>query len=310
MAKKATKTKKRAHEPHVAQATLAKLSAWSDAISPRQWLTMIGLVALVLGARWGLKRMEDHVQRLPQCNPAPRLELVDLPDWAVTEGWAPRFASAVELDETTEWRDESLPRRIAEAFAQCGWVKSVRRVAKAPDGSIRVSCEFRRPIGMVQTARGFIPVDAEGIRLPEVYDRLSPGWIMIRGVESPPPAVGEAWSAADLAAGTKLTKMLSDQPWGNRVTVIDVSNFRGRHDRRRHHIEFTTDTGMRIRWGSAPGEEIEEPTPAEKLRNIGEKLQTRPNRAWIDVSVFEDRVLVPAEGATGVQMAGAPERAG
>jgi hypothetical protein len=269
----------------------------------RQWLTIAGVAAFVIGARWGLGRMEEMVRLLPQCSPQPRLQLAELPDWATKEGWTPRLASAVSMDKSDVWLDERLTERVAEKFRRSGWVKNVRWVRKRADGSVRVSCEFRRPVGMVQTREGFIPVDIEGYRLPEVYDRLSPGWIMIQGVASPPPPPGRKWDDGDVRAGIRLTAMLFDQPWANRITAIDVSNYHGRRDPGRHHIVLATQQGTRIRWGSAPGEEIEEPSPAEKIRNIEQQLRVESARAWIDVSVFADKVIVPADSPGAVRVA-------
>lgn len=263
-------------------------------LSRQQWLTVVCVVAFIIGVRWALGRMEQTARQLPACCPSPRLQLADLPEWAVKEGWTSRLASVVSLDNTDVWLDERLTQNVAAKFRRSGWVKDVRWVRKYTDGSVRVSCEFRRPIGMVQTREGFVPVDIEGYRLPEVYDRLSPGWIMITGVSSSAPAPGRQWNDGDVRAGVRLTAMLFDQPWANRITAIDVSNYHGRRDPGRHHIVLATQQGTRIRWGSAPGEEIEEPTVAEKIRNIEQQLRTDSARAWIDVSVFSDKVILPA----------------
>jgi len=270
------------------------LSGAAGRVSRRQWLTALGVAAFVAGARWGLGRMEQAVRSLPACSPRPRLQLAELPEWAIKEGWTPRLASIVTVDPSDAWLDERLTERLAERFRRSGWVKDVRWVRKYADGTVRVSCEFRRPIGMVQTREGFIPVDIEGYRLPEVYDRLSPGWIMITGVVSAPPPPGSRWDDGDVRAGVRLTAMLFEQPWASRITAIDVSNYHGRRDPARHHIVLATQQGTRIRWGSAPGEEIEEPTAAEKIRNIEQQLRMDSARAWVDVSVFPDKVIAPA----------------
>lgn len=270
----------------------------ASAFGRRRWLTIIGIAAFAAGARWGLGRMEQTVRQMPASSPQPRLQLADLPDWATKEGWTPRLASAVSLEKTDGWLDDQLTENVAARFRRSGWVKDVRWVRKYADGSVRVSCEFRRPVGMVQTHEGFVPVDIEGYRLPEVYDRLSPGWIMVTGVASQPPPPGQRWDDGDVRAGVRLTALILDQPWANRITAIDVSNYRGRRDPGRHHIVLATQQGTRIRWGSAPGEEIEEPTPAEKIRSIEQQLHADSSRAWIDVSVFADKVILPAGSQT------------
>lgn len=272
-------------------------------VSRQQWLTVAGLAVFLLGVRWALSRMEQTARQLPACNPPPRLQLADVPDWAMREGWTPRLASAVSLDPGDAWLDDRLAERLAERFRRSGWVKDVSWVRKFADGSIRVKCEYRRPVGMVRSGNGFIPVDLEGYRLPEVYDRLSPGWIMIAGVASLPPPVGQKWEGRDLRAGIQLTAMLFEQPLANRISTIDVTNYGGRRDMSRVHIVMVTHQHTEIRWGSAPGEEIEEPTPAEKIRNMDQQLRMEPPKPWIDVSVFSNAVIVPQAGAGGTRVA-------
>ncbi len=290
-------------EPGVIRRTAARVAAFVGRLSRQQWLTVLAVVALVVSVRWALGRMEQTARQLEACNPKPRLMLADLPDWAEKEGWTPRLASAVALDASDAWLDDQLTVRVAERFRRSGWVKDVHWVRKYPDGSVRVKCEYRRPIGMVQVKDEYVPVDIEGYRLPEVYDRLSPGWIMIAGVSSPPPPVGQKWTGSDLQAGIRLTAMFFDLPWANRIASIDVSNYRGRRDAGRSHIVLATQQGTRIRWGSAPGEEIEEPTPAEKIRNIEHQLRVDPARAYIDVSVYNNAVIVPQPGDSGTRVA-------
>ena len=282
------------------------LIAAGSHVTMRQWFTCAGVVGFVFCARWGLGRLESHVARLPVCNPRPRLVLEELPDWAIDENWAPRFCSAVSLDETGAWLDGGWTARIAEKFRRSGWVKNVRWVRRYEDGTVRVACEFRRPIAMVKTSRGYIPVDSECYRLPEEYERLSrddktpSAWITIVGVKSPPPPVGERWAGADVRAGVDLASRLFDRSLGARTREIDVSNHSGA-DPHRKRTELAMHDGMSVRWGSPPGEEIEEPSLERKLRNAEWYIRQQPWRPWIDVSVYDDKVIVPRGGGGGTQ---------
>lgn len=292
----------------------ARLSAVASALSLRQWLTVAGLVVVAVSVRLALGRMEQSVRALPEGNPAPRVELVGLPEWAVHEGWAPRFAAAARVESSADWLDPKLLERLAERLRASGWVREVKSIRKEPDGTIRVACDFRRPIGMVRTVekvRGesvtsFVPIDAECVRLPERYRTLSPGWIAIEGVESPAPPVGSRWTGGDINAGATLATMMFNRPVARWIESIDVSNYHGRKAPHRDHVVLSTNTKLRtrVRWGSAPNEEIEEPTASEKLRNLEEVLQTDPDRAWIDVSVFPHMVGVPATDASDGRVAG------
>ena len=310
MAKKA-KDKQKPHDK--TPGLLARVTGWASAAGSRltraQWLTVLGVIVLVAGVRWGLGRLEGRVRRIEACNPQPRIQLVELPKWATDEGWAPRLTAAVSIDDTYAWNDEALLDRVADDFRASGWVKEIRALRKQGDGTIQVACDFYRPVGMVQTPEGYIPVDIEGVRLPEVYDRLSPGWIMISGVTGPLPPVGQRWASDELRAGVELTALLFNQPWASAISAIDVSNYDPqRRDARRHPIVLKTKQGMQIRWGSAPGEEIAEPLPAEKLRVIEQQLRAGTMRAWIDVSVFSHKVIGPQAGHPDLLLAGGVNR--
>jgi hypothetical protein len=247
------------------------------------------------------------VAQLPVCNPRPKLVLDEVPDWAIAEKWAPRFCSAVSLDDANVWLDDELTERIAEKFRRSGWVKNVRWVRRCEDGTVRVACEFRRPIAMIKTPTSYIPVDAECCRLPEEYPALTaagddkpPAWITIVGVKSSPPAVGEKWSGPDVRAGVDLARRIFDRPLGAKTGQIDVSNYAGA-DSHRTRIALATHDRMTVRWGSAPDEETEEPPVDRKIRNAEWYIREQPWRPWIDVSVFDDKVIVARAAGGGTQ---------
>jgi hypothetical protein len=167
------------------------------------------------------------------------------------------------------------------------------------DGTIGIHCDCRRPIAMLLTQQGYIPIDQEGVRMPEVYASVgaSSGWLRIVGVESPLPQVNEPFRGEDVQAAVRLANLLFEQ--GDFFTIgisaIDVINFRGRKDKRACHVKLWTPDGTEIKWGSAIGEEVEENTPIEKLAQIAVMLQEGGPRAQVDVSVYPMRTIVPAD---------------
>lgn len=270
-------------------------------LSLGQWLTLATLVACVIGIRFTLGQMEKTVQALPAANPEPRIKIENVPEWMIREGWVQRLVPLAKLEPSDTWNDSKLLENIANRFSCSGWVREVQWARKSSDGTIVIACDFRRPIGMVQSKEGFIAVDADCYRLPELYSKMTPGWIAITGVRSSPPPVGKPWNSKDLRAGVRLVSLFFDKTLGSQISTIDVSNYGGQ-ELGKHRIVMHTQKGMTIRWGSAPGEEIYEPTAAEKITNIEYLLRVDPTREWIDVSVFGNKVVAPRTASTATDV--------
>ena len=78
---------------------------------------------------------------------------------------------------------------------------------------------------------------------------------------------------------------------------------RGRNDKRANHICLRTRDGGKIDWGSAIGEEIEEPSARDKIRTIALYFKKGSSQAQVDVSVYEgveleEGVSVPMDVGT------------
>ena len=120
---------------------------------------------------------------------------------------------------------------------------------------------------------------------------------MIQGVSESAPTPGEIWEGADLQAGIAIWVTIGREAYVDQITSVRVKNFGGRVNPRATHIELTSDlSGGRIRWGSAPGFELEENTVAEKLAILRANfLQTgradAGNRV-IDISTYVDRYTI------------------
>lgn len=260
-------------------------------------------VFVVLGlAVYGLERLKDHVYGLPEYSPEFRVILDEPPEWVTAEGWKSRILESIRLPQETRWLDDSLVREIHDRVLASGWVAKVNHVVQDMNGTIRVDCAYRRPIAMVhfdhavdeQIITGFVAVDEEGVRLPELYHQVDEdlGWLRILGVESPLPPVGEPFSGEDARAAIQLCRVLSRQAYAPRISAINIRNFRGRHNRHDTHIYLLTRDGGRIKWGSAIGEEMEEPSWKDKLKTIGMYFKSNAPQALIDASVYVNGVII------------------
>jgi hypothetical protein len=259
--------------------------------SARSILALFGMVVLVGVTFTGMERLKAHVYSRPEYNPQFRVELHNPPEWVTAEGWHDRILATIRLAPDRAWIDETLVADVADQINRSGWVSHVNRVTQTMDGRILVDCDYRRPIAMIQTPKGFIPVDRQGVRLPEVYTSLPDtlGWMRIAGVQSDVPEVGEPFRGADALAAVNLAYLLFEQDFSQRINAVIVTRHHGRHE-----LKLTTRDGATIIWGSAIGEEIEEASVREKVRNVAAFFKKGSPQAQVDVSVYREGWIEPA----------------
>jgi hypothetical protein len=195
------------------------------------------------------------------------------------------------------WTDDRLCREIADHLATLGWVARVNFVRRTGNARFEVSASYRLPAAMVQQGGDYFLVDRETIRLPGryIYDSNRK---VIQGVEGPVPEPGARWDGDDVRAGLAILVAIDREPFGRQLTGVSVDNFEGRRNPRASHIELVTDrAGGRIRWGSAPGLELEENLVEQKLALLRENYdrtgRADAQHAVIDVSTFPDRYTIP-----------------
>lgn len=254
------------------------------------------LLAGVFATTAAVGRMQLHVEQMLVERFTPTLSLIDLP---------PDLADLAEQDLRDgvadllegDWTDDQLCREMAANLARVGWVRKVHFVRRSAEGCFEASCRYRRPYAMVQQESEFLLVDRAGVRLPGVY-RYDPGWQLVQGVAKSAPSPGMKWAGDDLQAGLAVIEAVEPEPFADQITAVLVGNYAGRADPRRGHLELATDrAGGRIRWGSAPGDELEENVVGQKLAILRENHR-RTGRVdaghpVIDVSTFPDRFTIP-----------------
>jgi len=263
-------------------------------------LTGVKILALTvagLAAGFGLDRLDAHVggELLGRVE-RPELAFVDLPP-AVERLGGSDLASVVTDLLDQPWTDPRLCRAMAERLTGVGWIARVHSVRRTGDGRFEVSARYRIPLAMVQQGGEFLLIDGEGVRLPGTYFP-DPSWKFIRGVRAGAPVAGERWPGDDLSAGLRLVADLSQEPFAAQIAGVIVENFGGRVAHGRSHIELVSDReGGRIRWGSAPGQEVEENSVEQKLAILraNHRVSGRADSGHqvIDISTFPDRFTVP-----------------
>ena len=251
-------------------------------------LQVCAAAGMVVAAAVGLAYLDRRVHAAPHFSQPPVIDLVDVPD-GLRETMLAKLAP---FEAATGFEPEACAK-IGRALETDPWIRRVNRVRRTHDLRIAVSCTYRLPAALVQIDSSFYLVDDERVRLPGVYG-YQESLPLIQGVASEPPPPGEAWGGADLAAGMALGRLITPEPFADQITGIQVHNYGGRRSPRDAHVVLTTDrAGCLIRWGSAPGEEIEENDATEKIAILRHNFE-RFGRAdagfrTIDVSVYPDR---------------------
>lgn len=257
----------------------------------------IATLAVAAGASYGVSRLDEHVDKLTLGDASQAtFTFVDLPHALIPLAGADLEAS---LDDVRDhkWTASDMCKSIADSLAGVGWIERIDSVRRLAGGRFQIRATYRTPVAIVQLEDYFLLVDRAAVRLPGRY-AYDPRWPIVRGVAVAPPEPGDQWTGGDLRAGLAIVGEVSREPFAGQVTGVLVDNFGGRLDSRASHLELATDrAGGRIRWGSAPGFEVEENLVAHKMAILRQNYQRtgRLDAGYpvIDISTFPDRFTVP-----------------
>lgn len=255
-------------------------------------LAAVGLVGSQAIKQFNIRLSDSLLAEHPRAS----VEFVDLPEGMMALAGGDLRGSIADLLERT-WTDPELCELIANRLSNVGWIDRVEAVERGRTGRFSVKARYRIPMALVNAGKDdYVLVDGQGIRLPGLYiyhDR----WYVIEGVRGEPPGVGQPWTSPDLSAGLAILELMRPEPFRPQIVGVDVSNFGGRKNARQTHVVLKTDRRGTIRWGSAPGYEVEENLAAQKLAILRQNhLQTGRADAGhntIDISTFPDKFHVP-----------------
>jgi ABC-type amino acid transport substrate-binding protein len=196
-----------------------------------------------------------------------RIEVIfsDAPRWMTATDIAP-LQQLVLREAGRGAYDQVGCAQARTALLESGWFSDVTQVRRTGDGNIAIDATFAVPFALVVDDVGAHLIDVDGRLLPRSYELSSaPAFPRIMGASMPRPArPGQQWTGADIAAGMALARLVETQRWRGQVVGIDVSAFKDRHV-----MDLLTDTGCRVVWGRAPGEEAAAEVPAaQKLKYL------------------------------------------
>lgn len=286
-------------------------------------MAFAGLAAFtVFLTSWGLTQLEQHVHGLERYDKSVvAIEWQDLPDFLrATDNRhiLDYVRSRIDLRTNDRILDPQLAERIGASlmrdeppkYPAIGWVKSVDRVVVRPDGVVSIKCQFREPKAFIQHGAICYLVDDEGAVLPGTYspeDCATSKLLLISGVRNSPPSIGRIWPGDDIKSGLKLASLIADRKFRNQVDRIILTNFDGRVDRKRPHIELATNRpGSRVWWGLPPSrEDGTETTTDQKLALLDLLYQEYGRidlgRAYVDIRTHPNSVSIAKDTQTAAR---------
>ena len=252
------------------------------------------------------------------------------PAWmtdAIAADLAGRLAAALPPRGST--LDHDLLVRLGQMLHDDAWVSrvnSVRRLNVTGRDTIRVDCDYRTPLAIVQWDDGretsYRLVARDGALLPPTYgpqavraiinggDATTNLRVVVGVAKKPPSDAGEKWDAADLKAGLDVAALLNGVAAARDVTVIDVSNFAerrirwsaGARERWAAQVVLRTKADTVVFWGRPPeaNDFLVEVSPQTKLANlqaVAKHFHGRPWPEWVDLRAEHNDAVQYLDGS-------------
>jgi len=234
-----------------------------------------------------------------------RIVLTEPPDW-MPQSLAAQLTASLARGGL-DYYNKRLTAAVFDRAKANPWVRRVIRVTKrrSDDPSVavvEVQAVFRMPVARIHAPTGYAYVDADGVRLPARqvprWASVGPGrsgrsyyisradvprdrrvsrihYIIIDGVQSPPPPVGRRWPGDDIAAGLRLIALIAAKPYAYQISAVDVRNYGGRLLEDQPHLRMYAQLGRNrptdIRFGRFPRSDGDyNVRPARKLSYLDE----------------------------------------
>ena len=220
----------------------------------RMTLTALLLTAFVVGWCFAWRGVQDRVLGAPDFLIGPQqVEITPPPAWIHSDVRAEVFRGA-SLDRPLSIMDERLTEQMAAAFSLHPWVAKVNQVRKHHPARLVVELEYRRPVMMVDTPGGLLPVDGHGSLLPtgDFSSIEAAAYPRLVGVDTAPVGtIGQPWGDARVAGAAMIARAI-----GPRWRELDLAEIAaiaraegGQPDDFLYALR--TRTGVEILWGRA-----------------------------------------------------------
>ena len=194
-----------------------------------------------------------------------------------------------------------LARRVADAYRQSPWVRSVRAVRKVFPNSLEANVEFREPFAIASVRGTLYCVSDDAMHLhPGVYqltpDRISKlGPLLVLAKDEPVPQNGRKWESVPMLGGIELVRLCREYlPEKPGVSRIEVETAHERAGMPTVEAWIVLKGGPRVRWGRVPvGQESPvEVSKLDKMRGLLAVLRQEGPRLG-QIRVIDVRHKVP-----------------
>lgn len=246
------------------------------------WLACSLLVIVFLPyAHW----FTPDLSSLPQYRIDWSRVAVTPPPPGVPEDLVAEVRAAAELPDELRLLERGLAERLARAFAAHPWIRRVTRVEVQRQRRIEIDVVYRQVAVLVETSRGYYPVDESAVLLPP--GDFTPADVarlpVVRNIKSAPQgAPGEAWGDLMVECAAKLGSALApggdaDKHWKRMGLAAIVAPTPRVADYTAEDLSFeiVTRGGSTILWGRPPGGDALEPNVEEKLSRLDQVIHSQ-----------------------------------
>lgn len=209
--------------------------------------------------------------------PFRRIQICPHPDRPVPLNLVEQVEQMADVSDDLSILDENLTIEVARIFRRHPWVSNVLRVQKSFPAAVTVELEYRKPVALVETATGRIPIDVHAVILPSTDFSASDitTFPLIQGITSAPASrPGIEWSDPGLVAAARLAHLLLDDWKSLKLGAIVVPrSTNSETDPNDVPLELATEGGSRIVWGRPPGNDHPgELEATQKIRRLEKYL--------------------------------------
>ncbi len=239
------------------------------------WPAMLAVGGYWAWHHWGAEHVGKHFARLETSH----IRLTERPPY-IPE----RIDLTGEVLSTTALGDLSLldrqvSTRVAQAYATHPWIQQVLAVRVHSSEDIEVQVQYRQPVAMVRHISqhpdvqgwAYYPVDPQGVVLPpSSFTEEDAGQYLVIDIPEVYPRGAPGFSCGDsrVTSAARLAAILA--PYRKQLGLAAIE-LHAQANPNQRYVAFAilTQSGRRLVWGSAPGEEqMGEPTADLKMKAL------------------------------------------